>query len=778
MTSEPLDLRLLPAALTAWALTALGVGWSTGRSLVGAVLLLVAGLLLMRCGRRTDSDAAEDERTNPWWVATVALIIGSGALAVSGLRAGAIDLGPVPDLADQGAQVEVAGVVTSDPVRRDGDFTPYVLVRLTVTEIAGRGSTTRVQSPVLVIADPSWLAVRLGDQVRTSGRLSAAQGPDLAAVLFADESPEVTRGANWLAVGVSHVRAGIREAASPLGPAERALVPALVDGDDSQMPEDTTADFQTTGLTHLLAVSGTNLTLVLGFLLFLARWCGVRGRGIAVVGVLAVVFFVLLARPEPSVLRAAAMGLVGLAGLAAGGRQRGMRALCCAVVVLVLLDPWLARSMGFLLSTLATGGILLLAPAWRVALTRWMPRILAEAIAVPMAAQLACTPPVAAISGQVSLVAVISNLLAAPAIGPTTVLGLVAGVIAMVSEPVGQLCGQLAGFPAWWIVTVADRTARLRSASVAWPVGPVAISALTLLCLVVVVALPSVLTHRWLCLGTATVLVLTILNPIGRMGWPPDGWLMVMCDVGQGDGIVLNAGQGNAVVVDTGPDPGVMDRCLDDLGIDSVALVVLTHFHADHVDGLAGVLQGRRVPEIEVSAMNDPPDRAAAVRALAAATGVAVTTAVPGEERTLGNLSWRVIGPWTTQPYGSMEIPNTGPNNASVAMLLESSGHRILLTGDAEPEEERDIVASGVDLDVAVLKVSHHGSANQEPAFIAAAGAEIALISVGADNDYGHPAPEALDLLADEGSTTYRTDLDGDIAIVERAGQLMVVTDS
>ena len=173
-------------------------------------------------------------------------------------------------------------------------------------------------------------------------------------------------------------------------------------------------DFRTTGLTHLLAVSGTNLTLVVGFLLVVARWVRVRGRWLYVVGVLGIVGFVLLARTEPSVLRAAAMGGVGLLALGSNGRQRGSRALGVALVALLLVDPGLATSVGFALSVLATGGILLLAPGWRDALARWLPRWLAEAVAVPAAAQLACTPLVAAISGQVSLVAVGANLLVAP----------------------------------------------------------------------------------------------------------------------------------------------------------------------------------------------------------------------------------------------------------------------------------------------------------------------------------------------------------------------------
>jgi competence protein ComEC len=191
-----------------------------------------------------------------------------------------------------------------------------------------------------------------------------------------------------------------------------------VDGDDAGLSEATQEDFRTTGLTHLLAVSGTNLTLLVSFLLLVGRRVGVSAYG--------QVFVVVWLRPASSCSPARSrvccgqppMGLVAVVGLGSGGRRRGVRALAWSVLLLVLIDPWLSRSVGFALSVSATAGILLLAPAWRDALARWLPPLLAEALAIPLAAQVVCTPVVAAISGQVSLVAVAANLAVAPAVGP------------------------------------------------------------------------------------------------------------------------------------------------------------------------------------------------------------------------------------------------------------------------------------------------------------------------------------------------------------------------
>ncbi len=777
MTRAHLDLRLAPAALGVWGAAALGLGWSPVHAFTGGALLLGGACLVSSLDRHRRP--ADGQRPGPArWSATVVvgLIATAAAFGVAALRTASVHAGPLDELALSHASVQVDAVVTSDPVSRQGTFAAYTVTRLRVDLVTARGRATRVRTPILVIADETWLRVSLGEHVATTGRLQPAIGTDVAAVLLASARPRVTAAAPWTERGIGAVRQGLVEAARPLPDAEGALVPALVDGDDSTMPPEVATDFRTTGLTHLLAVSGSNLTLVLAFVLVVARWSGVRGRWTVLVGLVAVAFFVLLARPQPSVLRAAAMGVVALAGLTSGGTRGGTRALSVAVVGLVLLDPALARSIGFLLSTTATAGILLLAPGWRDRLGQWMPRPLAEAIAVPLAAQVACTPAIAAISGQVSLVAVAANVLAAPAVGPATVIGLMAGLAALVNDPLAHLAGRLAGVPAWWIVAVSRQGAGFSGASVEWAVGPMALAALVCVCVALVALLPRVLGSRLATGGVGLLLVLAVVQPLGRLGWPPSDWLMVMCDVGQGDGIVLNAGAATAVVVDAGPDPRAMDRCLQDLGVRRVALVVLTHFHADHVNGLPGVLHSRQVGEIETTGLRDPPDRAAAVDAWADRAGVPVTVAALGESRQVGTLSWTVIGPVTRSPPSPAAGDGAGPNNASVVMLVASGGHRMLLSGDAEPEEEGDVLDEHLDLEVDVFKVAHHGSANQDAGFVLGTAATLALISVGADNDYGHPAPETLALLHRLGAATYRTDQDGDIAVVDRAGQLGVVT--
>ena len=760
---EAPDLRLPALGIAAWAggLAARWWPWPVVAALLAAGL--VAVVLLLRRGVRG-------------WLTVLGAVLVCAAVAGSGLlRQELVSRSPVAELARQEAVATLDLSLTSDPRPVAGRYGERVLLRATVRRVTGRGATHDLAAPVLVVADDAWSGLRLGSLVRTTAVLSPADEPGLAAVVVARGEPSPRAGPDAWWRGAEAVRGSIREAVEHRPPSQRALVPALVDGDDAGLDPALADDFRDSGLTHLLAVSGTNLTLVVGFLLVLARWCGVRRRWLTVVAGAGIVGFVLLARTEPSVVRAAAMGTVALLALGTDGRERGARALGAAVVGLLLVDPGLATSVGFALSVVATAGILLLAPAWRDALAGWLPRWLAEAIAVPATAQLACTPLVAAISGQVSLVAVVANLLVAPAVGPATVLGLAAGLVGLAWSPAGAVLGTGASWCVAWIVEVARRGAALPTAAVDWGTGVLSLAGLTLLTVVLVLAGPRLLRRPAGGLTCSGLLVVALLVRPPTPGWPPPGWVLAACDVGQGDALVVRVGPGAGLVVDAGPDPVAVDACLDRLDVDRVPLVVLTHFHADHVDGLAGVVDGREVGAVEVTALADPPAGAALVERIAAGRGLAAGHAAYDSTRRVGEAVVQVLWP-TPGEEGPGPGDGSAANDASVVLLVEVRGVRMLLTGDVEPEAQAALARAWPGLAVDVLKVPHHGSRYQDLDFLLGLGARVALVSAGEDNDYGHPAPDTLGALAGAGVRVLRTDRDGDLVVTSDDGALGTAT--
>ncbi|MDX3095675.1 ComEC/Rec2 family competence protein [Streptomyces sp. ME01-24h] len=779
----PPDLRLVPPALAAWiaagiALVAPGrvVAWACATAVLAALVSLA---------RR-------------WSTAATVALCAAASAAAAGLHAADLHRGPLPALAAEHAHARVELRLTTDPrpirpqVRGAVRVPDAALVGAEAVRVTAGATTTAVRTPVLLIArQPGrrWLGLLPGTRVEAEARLAPAARPGdrVAAVLSVRGPPRVVEPPGRAQRVAGTLRAGLREATAGLPPDARALLPGLVVGDTSRIPVELHDAFEATDLTHLTAVSGSNLSLVLILLIGppglalraerggLAPRLALPLRVTAVLGGGLTAAFVVVCRPDPSVLRAAACGLITLLAIGTGRRRSLLPALCGAALALLLYDPWLARSYGFALSVLATGALLVLAPRWSAALRhRRVPPRLAEVLAAAAAAQAVCAPVVAVLAAHVSLVAVPCNLLAELAVGPATVLGFAALAAAPFAMPAAKALAWVAGWPAGWIAAVARCGAALPGATLDWPGTWAGALLLAVVTVVLVAAGRRLLRRPWLCAAAALLLVLAVVRPVPLprpvTGWPPPGWRLVACDVGQGDALVLSAGGGSAVVVDTGPEPRLVDRCLRSLGVTEVPLLVLTHFHADHVAGLPGVLRGRSVGAIETTTLDEPQDQAAFVRRQAAAARVPVLRAAPGERRRVGSLDWRVLWPAaSSRPAGAEgAVPDdANPNDASITLLVRTAGLTVVLLGDLEPVAQRGLLTAVPGLPrVDVLKVAHHGSAYQDPALLARLRPRLALVSCGAGNPYGHPSPRTLAALRAQGSTVLRTDRDGPVAVL------------
>ena len=762
------DLRLVPPAIALWT----GCLLVRERSLTFAIFTTV--LLAAVAG------AAVLPRKNPTALAVVSasllmLLAGAGVTAI---RASARTSGPLSVLAKRGATVRLDAVLTGDPRVRVAPgpvrARDLLILPVRVEQVSTASHAYRLRADVLVLGRPSgWTRLLPSTHVRVFARLSPPQpGDDIVAVANVRGPPEIRAPPSALQRLAGRLREGLRKAASPLPAKERGLLPGLVDGDVGALPPSVVDDFRAAGLTHLVAVSGSNCAILLGAVLVILGRTRLRIPLRAVVLLAAVGLFVLIARPSPSVLRAAAMAMVAVLALLTGRPRSVVPALAGAVIALLLVNPDLAVDLGFALSVLATAGLVFLAPGWRRRLARRLPGPLADAVAVAAAAQVACLPLLAGAFGSVGLMAVPANLLAVPAVAPATLLGVLVTVLAQVSLPLAQLLVRLPGVCCWWLILVAHRAATMPSAVLAWPSGVIGAVAAIVVTAILVAALSRRRGRRLLAVATcAAVLTRVTAGVVLTSAWPPPGWRLLMCDVGQGDAFVLSTGRGDPVLVDTGPDPAPLRRCLQQAGIHRLDRIVLTHLHADHVDGLTAVLGRLPVREVEVGPLAEPPANWQWVRQRIAAAHVPIRVAQVGAAETIGDIAWTVLAPRVV-----LHGTDSDPNNDSLVLSVRTPTMTLLMTGDVETEGEQDLLRESAALHADVLKVPHHGSDRQDPRFVAAVRAKVALTSVGRDNPYGHPGAQTMRRLRNNGVRSFRSDLDGSVAVArDSRGRLVAV---
>ena len=505
---EALDLRLAPVALAAWA----AAGWGCAADVraclgAGAVALAAAGIALVPALRHRPARHRHDPRPGAQVpggargsVAASALVVALACASVLGVTAALLHVrerDPLTVAAAASRRATLIATVDTAPRPVVTARRPAVLVELGVRSVDGAPSHQRA----VVLGDSRWLDLPLGATVRVHGPLRAAQpGSAEAAWLGAGASVRVLADPSGSLARVGRLREGLARAAGaepadvaepdagaePDGggraaepadgdgaprwpPGARALVPGVALGDDRALPQTVREEMRAVSMTHLTAVSGQHVALVLGLVL---TGLGVVPRRVrAGAGLVVLTGLVVLVRPGGSVLRAGVMGAVMLAGVASGRRSVSMPALAGAVLILVLIDPWQSRDYGFALSVAATAGILVGERPARAALSRRLPRWLAASLALPLVAQAACAPVLILLQPQVGLWSVPANVIAAPPVPVATICGLAAALV----EPLWPGAAAWAALPAVascaWLAAVAHVFAALPGARIPWPGG-------------------------------------------------------------------------------------------------------------------------------------------------------------------------------------------------------------------------------------------------------------------------------------------------------------------
>ncbi|MHA7238652.1 ComEC/Rec2 family competence protein [Arthrobacter sp. TMS1-12-1] len=782
----------MPAAAAAWVASVIAIHGGAPGATAGGLLACAAGLLL-GCLLLL----APGGRAPTWMVVPAQALPPTAALALVLLAAGGslarAEAGPVDRAVEAGvpftAILRISGEPTLLPPGAFGGGNRY-LVDADVLGGVLRGQQFASTTPVVVLAPEQWAGVGTGETVRVLGTARPSDRLGRATAVFLPAgAPAVDEADGWLRY-TDDLRSSFRELSRRDG-RDGGLLPGMVLGDRTGLDPGLAEAMKTTGLTHLTAVSGANCSYVVAFAFLALRLARTPRLPAAVGAVLALVGFVMLVRPEPSVLRAAVMGAIGVAAVLSGRGRVSLTLLLVSVIILLATDPWLSVSYAFLLSVAATLGLITAGPRVSETLQRVMPRVVAQLLAIPLTAQLFCTPILVLIQPTLPLYSLPANVLAAPAVPAITLLGMLA-VLALVGVP--ALAPPLIGAGQWgtrWVAGVADALSTGPGAALPWIPGAPGAGAAALVSLTTLLVLarrvppaarggpsgrrrppigtgPSpdgARTRHRLPVVLAVMVLLLVVAVVVRKGTAPaaGAWDLAMCDVGQGDGLVLQTTPGHALVVDAGPDPDAMDRCLDALQVEVIDALVLTHLHDDHYGGIEGTLRGRTLSTLYYSTGED--GLPGVVAATAGASGVEPHRLDSSTSLDLAPLQIDVLWP-TDGPDRAEE------NNASAVLdvVVPSAGRplRILLTGDLEEDAAAALLRSEpglADRGVDVLKIAHHGASNGGTELIEAVGPRLALISAGEGNDYGHPHQSILDALARAGIATVRTDQLGSFTV-------------
>jgi competence protein ComEC len=787
------------ALIAALLPTTVGVGAQT-LAVLGLALLCAAGA--SRLVRRTRLSLALVG------AALVALRIG-----IPAVLAGEVPFVPLAATLDGTWSAEVVGLGST----AGGTQRSHLLVQ------ARTGEPLRVYATL-----PRYPIVVAGDRISFDGSLEPPPRDESGFAEYLTRSGfHATTRPRAFAVEASPADAlgvvqGIRRAADEalaraLPEPEAGLASGIVVGRRDRVSRSVADDFTTTGLSHVVAISGWNIALVgsvVGSLL-LAAGMPRRHRTMAIL--IAIGLYAVLAGGSASVVRAAVMGGVALAAREAGRPGTAAAALGLAIVGLLLLDPQMAADVGFQLSAVATAGLL----AWGQPLTdrlesrlggragRW----LAGSLGVSLAAQAATLPLVLFHFGRLSLISPLANLVIAPLVAPAMlfgVLALLAGLLMLVGLPAFVVAPlTLAGWAVLGsMVGVADALAAVPLASVTLPEPWDVLLATGAACALLAVALrggraaqrtaqvavrpaaPARVASDQRPRRTAVVAAIACVTCVALgfgallVSRGPARLVLTVLDVGQGDAMLLEGPRGTRILIDSGPDPDRLIEALDgtvapwDRRID---LAVVSHPHEDHVAGMALLLDRYRVGSIAENGMLGAGPGDGAFRRALTERRIGTVRLAAGDRLDLDGAAITVL--WPRRGSVPHRSPSSGKaiNNTSIVFDVRFGQRRMILTGDVEEEIDPELIATGIaatwPAPLDVLKVAHHGSGTATTdAFLDALDPRVTLVSAGLGNPYGHPSPRTIGRLEAHGARVLRTDHDGSLQVATDGSDLHVAT--
>jgi competence protein ComEC len=652
--------------------------------------------------------------------------------------------------------VKIVGIVKSDPVLKEGKSSGSIRFEDNLSFLINLKTINNqpINLPIRVKISTDQ-KVKLDQVIKLKVRLVKSKEKKVAALGISQGKVTILEPSRILFSSTEKIRSEFRNLADSSRSGQ--LVPGLVLGDTSLQSESFKEEMRKVGLSHLTAVSGANFVLVATFIFWILQFGVKRIRNRVSIVSIFLILFVFLVRPTPSVLRAFIMTSVLLVSKFKGEKTFGLASLGFAIMMLILFDPFQGIDPGFALSVLATAGILIMAPKIQKKFKGVIkPDWLLEGISIPISATIFCLPVILLLAKEISLATIPANILVAPVIAPITILGFVSALVTPFTTNLGLIFFFTASFLATYIIWVCGVMVQLPVLTFNNPIILILLSGLLII----------ILKKRISLIVIILSLFLSIQIFWSASFWPGRDWMAVNCDVGQGDGLVINLGKNSAIIIDTGPDEKAIDQCLNKLEIKNIPLLILTHFHFDHVGAVSAVRKGRSIGEVWISNLHEPVSSYEMV--MKELNGLKVISVFMGQKYELPNTDTQVQVLWPDNKINEFKVlPGDGSkvNNSSISVIVRNRFLSIFAGGDIEPEAQERIVASKLLTNVDVLKVSHHGSAFQFLPMVEVLNPKVALISVGKGNSYGHPDQKFIQYLSDRGVKVWRTDLSGGISV-------------
>jgi competence protein ComEC len=724
-----------------------------------------------------------------------------------------------------GREVEIEGMVSADPEVRDSS----THIQLSVSAIDPENERWREVGGDVLLFVPRYPEYEYGDVLRVSGKLEAPtqlgdfdykgylehQGIYATMRLYSSEGItllETGRGVKPLE-WIYSLRKGMSESIAEVMPEpQAALTQGIVLGIRYNIPAEVKADFVSTGTTHILAISGVNLSIIAGILLSIGIWFFGKRRYIYIWLALGIIWlYTLLTGMNPPVVRGAIMASVFLAAELLGRQRTAITSLAFAAAVMAGIDPPILFDASFQLSVLAMAGLIFITPPLRglgqrlvgatlgeKRLAVSLANIITDSLSMTLAATIAVWPLIAHYFGVVSLVGPLATFLALLALPAIIISGAAAGLIGLAFVPLAQGIGWIAWlFTSYMLLIVKGSAALPLSSLEVSPVSPalIAVYYLVLVAIIWLVSRWGERSKNWLGAGVKRsselishlpwrwvippLVILAVLASAAAITMPDDELHVSFLNIGQGDAILIQRGS-QQVLIDGGPSPQTLTGELGDrmpFWDRTIELVVLTHPHADHISGLVEVLERYQVEQVLYPELDYESPLYDEWLGLIKEKDIKSTLAQAGQEIDLGDgVIIEVLNPQTPQITGTeSDIDSNG-----VVLRLSLGRASFLFTADILWEAEYELIAQPAELSSTVLKVAHHGSYTSTTAdFLAAVSPQLAVISVGEDNPYGHPSDEVMDRLEanPDIENIFRTDEQGTIEFITDGERLWVVVE-